>query len=317
MPCTKTPLNNWTKAGWYQCGFRHGRRTTEQNSTLHQVFEKAWEHAKDVYTCFVDLGKAYDRVPREKLSGVFREHGVDGRMLLAVKSLYSCSEVWIRIDGVNHNRSPWVLDPTSQGLQTMALGPNLARKVISSGTQRHFVSNGKWIFTNICWLSKIYHIPRQSHYVRCPPPELLCISSCGPLLKILETYDLATQSQPSLRGCHRWNCRTYHLLFANDLVLLATYQQGLQNALGRFSAAYIQEGTNVSQGAQSSVFCKWAAICSSQQVRFKFPRTVWWYSRVRKLEQRDWYTDSESKRISSWALLLRGENGIFQWSQSC
>jgi len=59
------------------------------NLTLQQIFEKSWEYAKDVYTCFVYLEKAYDRVPREKVCGVLREHGVDTRLLLAIKSLYS------------------------------------------------------------------------------------------------------------------------------------------------------------------------------------------------------------------------------------
>ena len=68
-----------------QCGFRHGHSTTEQNSTLQQILEKSWEHRKDVYTCFVDLGKLYERVPREKLWGAFRECGVDGHLLLAAK----------------------------------------------------------------------------------------------------------------------------------------------------------------------------------------------------------------------------------------
>ena len=51
------------------------------HTTLHSPtnFEKYWEYAKYVFTCFVDLEKAYDRVPCEKLWGVFREHGVDGR----------------------------------------------------------------------------------------------------------------------------------------------------------------------------------------------------------------------------------------------
>ena len=56
-----------------QCGFCPGR------STSQQLFDKSWEFAKDVYTCFVDLKRAYDRVLREKLWGALREYGVDGR----------------------------------------------------------------------------------------------------------------------------------------------------------------------------------------------------------------------------------------------
>jgi len=41
----------------------------------------AWEYAKDIYTCSVDPGKVHDRVPHEKLWGVLREYGVDGRLL--------------------------------------------------------------------------------------------------------------------------------------------------------------------------------------------------------------------------------------------
>jgi len=44
---------------------------------------------------FVDLAKAYDRVPREKLWVMLREYGVEGRLLLAVKSMYSCSKVCV------------------------------------------------------------------------------------------------------------------------------------------------------------------------------------------------------------------------------
>jgi len=68
--------------------------------TFQQIFEKSWEYAKYVYACFVDFEKAYDRVPREKLWEVLREYGVDRRLLLAVKSLYSCSEVRVCVGGV-------------------------------------------------------------------------------------------------------------------------------------------------------------------------------------------------------------------------
>jgi len=45
-----------TKLDETQCGFRRGRSTTEQISTLHQIFKKSWEYTKHTYTCFVDLG---------------------------------------------------------------------------------------------------------------------------------------------------------------------------------------------------------------------------------------------------------------------
>ena len=42
-----------------QCGFRPDRSTTDQIFTLKQIFEKSWEYGKDLFTCFVDLEKAY------------------------------------------------------------------------------------------------------------------------------------------------------------------------------------------------------------------------------------------------------------------
>jgi len=68
-----------------QCGFQRGRSTIDQSPTPQQIFQKSCEHAKDVCTCFVDLGKAYGWVPHEKLWGMMWEYGVDGCLLLAVK----------------------------------------------------------------------------------------------------------------------------------------------------------------------------------------------------------------------------------------
>jgi len=64
-----------------QRGFHPG------HSTTGQIFEKSREYAKNFQTCFVDLEKAHNRVPREKLWGALREYSVDDRLLLAVKSL--------------------------------------------------------------------------------------------------------------------------------------------------------------------------------------------------------------------------------------
>ena len=67
--------------------------------TLKQIFEKSWEYGKDLFACFVDFEKAYDRVPRDKLWKVFQEYGVDGQLLRAIKSFYCRPEVCVRVNG--------------------------------------------------------------------------------------------------------------------------------------------------------------------------------------------------------------------------
>ena len=63
-------------------------------------FQEIWEYAKEVYTCFVNLEKAYDRVPRDKLWAVLLEYDVRGQLLTAIKSLYKHSEVGVRVNGM-------------------------------------------------------------------------------------------------------------------------------------------------------------------------------------------------------------------------
>ena len=82
-----------------QRGFRPGRSTTDQIFTLRQTFEKFWKYAKDVFACFVDVEKAYDRIPRDKLWRVLQEYGIDGHLLMAIKSPYCQSEVCAHVNG--------------------------------------------------------------------------------------------------------------------------------------------------------------------------------------------------------------------------
>jgi len=89
-----------------QCGFRPGRGTMDQLFTLARILEGAWEYAYPVYMCFVDLEKAYDRVPREILWEVLREYGVRGSLLRAIQSLYSQSESCVRVLGSKSDPFP-------------------------------------------------------------------------------------------------------------------------------------------------------------------------------------------------------------------
>ncbi|KAK3523969.1 hypothetical protein QTP70_017490, partial [Hemibagrus guttatus] len=80
-----------------QCGFRPSRGTLDQLNTLHRVLEGSWEFAQPVHMCFVDLMKAFDRVPRGILWEVLWEYGVRGPLLRAVRSLYNRSRSLVRI----------------------------------------------------------------------------------------------------------------------------------------------------------------------------------------------------------------------------
>ena len=69
-----------------QCGFRPGRGTVNQLYTLTRVLEGAWEFAQPVHMCFVDLEKAFDRVPWGVLWGVFPDYGVSSPSALPAVS---------------------------------------------------------------------------------------------------------------------------------------------------------------------------------------------------------------------------------------
>ena len=50
-----------------QTGFRKDRRTRDQMTTIHQIFEKAREFQKNIYLCFIDYSKTFDCVDQKKL----------------------------------------------------------------------------------------------------------------------------------------------------------------------------------------------------------------------------------------------------------
>ncbi len=72
-----------------QAGFRPGRSTVHHLFALRHFIDHAKLAKRALYTCFVDLQKAYDTVQHDLLWGRLRLIGVSPRMLAAIQSLYA------------------------------------------------------------------------------------------------------------------------------------------------------------------------------------------------------------------------------------
>ena len=174
-----------------QCGFRPGRGTVDQLYTLCRILEGAWEFAQPVHMCFVDLEKAFDRVPRGVLWGVLREYGVSDPLIRAVRSLYDRCQSLVRIAG---NKSD--LFPVRVGL-------------------------------------------RQG----CP---------LSPILFIIFMDRISRHSQ-GVEGVRFGDLRIRSLLFADDVVLLASSDRDLQLSLDQFAAECEAAGMRISTSKSESM----------------------------------------------------------------
>ena len=82
-----------------QFGFRKGRGTRDAVAALRILTERSIQHNQEVYICFVDYEKAFDRVDWKKLMRALRRIGVDWRDRRLIGNLYMGQQVRIRIEG--------------------------------------------------------------------------------------------------------------------------------------------------------------------------------------------------------------------------
>ena len=68
-------------------------------SLLFSNFLRNCEIMTEMFSCFVDLEKAYDHVPKDRLWTVLLEYDLRGQLLAAIKLLYKQSEVCVCVNG--------------------------------------------------------------------------------------------------------------------------------------------------------------------------------------------------------------------------
>ena len=92
-------LRKQTQVSEAQFGFVPGRSTTEPIFMLRQLVEKFRRRRKKLHIVFVDLEKAYDRVPRSLVWDVLRRRGVDEAWVRVIKDMYADSRTRVRATG--------------------------------------------------------------------------------------------------------------------------------------------------------------------------------------------------------------------------
>ena len=83
-----------------QCGFRPGRSCNDAIFAVKIALRKRSEHDLGTWTLFLDLVKAFDRVPRELLWPILGKAGVPPKLIRLLTALHSTVNVEFAISGI-------------------------------------------------------------------------------------------------------------------------------------------------------------------------------------------------------------------------
>ena len=75
-----------------QTGFRKSRGTRDQIANILWIMEKAREFQKNIYFCFIDYAKAFDRVDHHKLLKILKDMGISDHLTYLLRNLYTGKE---------------------------------------------------------------------------------------------------------------------------------------------------------------------------------------------------------------------------------
>jgi len=83
-----------------QYGFTADKGTRNAIFVLRMMTERAIEMRKDVFVCYIDYAKAFDRVRHEQLFEILEPLDLDGQDLTVIKNLYWDQQAAVRLNGI-------------------------------------------------------------------------------------------------------------------------------------------------------------------------------------------------------------------------
>ena len=87
-----------------QAGFRKGRGSRDQIANICWIIKKAREFQKNIYFCFIDYAKAFDRVDHKKLWKILKEMEIPDHLTCLLRNLYAGQEATVR---TGHGTTDW------------------------------------------------------------------------------------------------------------------------------------------------------------------------------------------------------------------
>ena len=87
-----------------QAGFRKGRGTRDQIANIHWIIKREREFPKNIYFCFINYAKAFDRVDDNKLWKILKEMGIPDHPTCLLRNLYAGQEATVR---TGHGTTDW------------------------------------------------------------------------------------------------------------------------------------------------------------------------------------------------------------------
>ena len=82
-----------------QCGFMEGKGTSNAIFILRMIVERTIEKQRDLYLCFIDYEKAFDRVKHTHLMEILENIGIDKNDLNIIRKLYWSQKACVRVSG--------------------------------------------------------------------------------------------------------------------------------------------------------------------------------------------------------------------------
>ena len=84
--------------GKEQFGFRPNSGTRDAIFSCIMMAQKELEVQRDIYVCFIDYAKAFDRVKHTEVIASLEKAGIDGKDVRMIIELYWNQQAVIRVD---------------------------------------------------------------------------------------------------------------------------------------------------------------------------------------------------------------------------